>query len=205
MAAQPRPIHIEQANYLEGGGIVGWLTTIDHKRIAILYGMSALVFMMVGGIEAMFIRAQLIVPNNTLLSPTVYNEIFTMHGLTMIFLVLMPLETGFFGNFLIPLQIGARDVAFPRLNALSYWVFILGAITLNLGWVFGSAPDAGWFGYANLTSRYYSPGPNIDFFDIGLLILGVSSVMGDRKSTRLNSSHITISYAVFCLKKKKKQ
>jgi len=100
MAAQPRPIHIEQANYLEGGGIVGWLTTIDHKRIAILYGMSALVFMMVGGIEAMFIRAQLIVPNNTLLSPTVYNEIFTMHGLTMIFLVLMPLETGFFGNFL---------------------------------------------------------------------------------------------------------
>src|SRR5216684_2011432 len=178
MAAQPRPIHIEQANYLEGGGIVGWLTTIDHKRIAILYGMSALVFMMVGGIEAMFIRAQLIVPNNTLLSPTVYNEIFTMHGLTMIFLVLMPLETGFFGNFLIPLQIGARDVAFPRLNALSYWVFILGAITLNLGWLFGSAPDAGWFGYANLTSRYYSPGPNIDFFDIGLLILGVSSVMG---------------------------
>src|SRR6266851_5049748 len=178
MAAQPRPIHIEQANYLEGGGIVGWLTTIDHKRIAILYGMSAIMFMMVGGIEAMFIRAQLIVPNNTLLSPTVYNEVFTMHGLTMIFLVLMPLETGFFGNFLIPLQIGARDVAFPRLNALSYWVFILGAITLNLGWVFGSAPDAGWFGYANLTSRYYSPGPNIDFFDIGLLILGVSSVMG---------------------------
>src|SRR6266851_4561251 len=166
MAAQPRPIHIEQANYLEGGGIVGWLTTIDHKRIAILYGMSALVFMMVGGIEAMFIRAQLIVPNNTLLSPTVYNEIFTMHGLTMIFLVLMPLETGFFGNFLIPLQIGARDVAFPRLNALSYWVFILGAITLNLGWIFGSAPDAGWFGYANLTSRYYAPGPNIDFFVI---------------------------------------
>src|ERR1700730_6405239 len=194
MAAQPRPIHIEQANYLEGGGILGWLTTIDHKRIAILYGMSALVFMMVGGIEAMFIRAQLIVPNNTLLSPTVYNEIFTMHGLTMIFLVLMPLETGFFGNFLIPLQIGARDVAFPRLNALSYWVFILGAITLNLGWVWGGPPsggggsfwglfgrglpDGGWFGYANLTSRYYAPGPNIDFFDIGLLILGVSSVMG---------------------------
>jgi len=178
MAAQPRPIHIEQANYLEGGGIVGWLTTIDHKRIAILYGMSAIMFMMVGGIEAMFIRAQLIVPNNTLLSPTVYNEVFTMHGLTMIFLVLMPLETGFFGNFLIPLQIGARDVAFPRLNALSYWVFILGAITLNLGWLFGSAPDAGWFGYANLTSRTIRPARNIDFFDIGLLILGVSSVMG---------------------------
>src|SRR5579864_1018371 len=178
MAAQPRPIHIEQANYLEGGGIYGWLTTIDHKRIAILYGMSALVFMMIGGLEAMLIRTQLIVPNNTLVSPTLYNEVFTMHGLTMIFLVLMPLETGFFGNFLIPLQIGARDVAFPRLNALSYWVFILGAITLNIGWIFGGAPDAGWFGYANLTSRYYSPGLNIDFFDIGLLILGVSSVMG---------------------------
>ncbi|HEX4208819.1 MAG TPA: cbb3-type cytochrome c oxidase subunit I, partial [Candidatus Binataceae bacterium] len=106
-----------------------------------------------------------------------YNQIFTMHGLTMIFLVLMPLETGFFGNFLIPLQIGARDVAFPRLNALSYWVFLFGAISLNLGWLFGQAPNGGWFGYANLTERYYAPGLNIDFYDIGLLVLGVSSVM----------------------------
>jgi cytochrome c oxidase subunit I len=177
MAAQPKALHIEHASYLEGGGIYGWLTTIDHKRVAILYGVSALVFMMFGGIEAMLIRAQLIVPDNTLLSADVYNQIFTMHGLTMIFLVLMPLETGFFGNFFIPLHIGARDVAFPRLNALSFWIFLFGAITLNLGWLFGQAPNGGWFGYANLTERYYAPGLNIDFYDIGLLILGVSSVM----------------------------
>ena len=177
MAAQPKPLHIEQANYLEGGGIYGWITTIDHKRVAIFYGVTALVFMMVGGLEAMLIRAQLIVPNNTLLSADFYNQIFTMHGLTMIFLVIMPLETGFFGNFLIPLHIGARDVAFPRLNALSYWIFLFGAISLNLGWLFGQAPNGGWFGYANLTERYYAPGLNIDFYDIGLLILGVSSVM----------------------------
>jgi cytochrome c oxidase subunit I len=177
MAAQPKPLRIEHASYLEGGGIYGWLTTIDHKRVAILYGASAIVFMMIGGIEAMLIRAQLIVPDNTLLSADVYNQIFTMHGLTMIFLVLMPLETGFFGNFLIPLHIGARDVAFPRLNALSFWVFLFGAITLNLGWLWGQAPNGGWFGYANLTERYYAPGLNIDFYDIGLLILGVSSVM----------------------------
>ncbi|HTT76493.1 MAG TPA: cbb3-type cytochrome c oxidase subunit I, partial [Candidatus Binataceae bacterium] len=177
MAAQPKPLHLENASYLEGGGIYGWLTTVDHKRVAILYGVTALIFMMIGGLEAMAIRAQLIVPDNTLISADVYNEIFTMHGLTMIFLVLMPLETGFFGNFLIPLHIGARDVAFPRLNALSYWVFLFGAISLNLGWLFNQAPNGGWFGYANLSERFYSPGLNLDFYDIGLLILGVSSVM----------------------------
>jgi len=177
MAAQPRPVHLEQASYLEGGGIYGWLTTIDHKRIAILYGATAMIFAAFGGFEAMMVRTQLMYPNNHFITAQTYNQFFTMHGLTMIFLVIMPLETGFFGNFLIPLQIGARDVAFPRLNALSYWIFLFGAITLNLGWVYGGLPNGGWFGYANLTERYYSPGPNIDFFDLGLLVLGVSSVM----------------------------
>jgi len=177
MAAQPKPPHLEQVNYLEGGGIYSWLTTIDHKRIAVLYGVTALLFMALGGTEAMLVRAQLIVPNNHLLTADFYNEMFTMHGLTMIFLVVMPLETGLFGNFLIPLQIGARDVAFPRLNALSFWIFLLGAIALNFGWVFGGLPNGGWFGYANLSSRAYSPGLNIDYYDVGLLILGVSSVM----------------------------
>ena len=102
MAAQPKPIHLEQANYLEGGGIYGWLTTIDHKRIAVLYGVTALILMGLGGTEAMLVRAQLIVPNNHFLSADFYNQMFTMHGLTMIFLVVMPLETGLFGNFLIP-------------------------------------------------------------------------------------------------------
>jgi len=177
MAAQPRALPLEQASYLEGGGIYGWLTTIDHKRVAILYGITAVIMMAIGGTEAMLIRTQLMVANNTVLSAQVYNQFFTMHGLTMIFLVIMPLETGLFGNFLIPLQIGARDVAFPRLNALSYWIFLLGAITLNLGWIWGGLPNGGWFGYANLSERFYSPGLNIDFYDVGLLILGVSSVM----------------------------
>lgn len=177
MAAQLRPIHIEQTNYLEGGGIYGWLTTIDHKRIAVLYGITALFWMAFAGSEAMLVRTQLMTANNHFLSAHTYNQFFTMHGLTMIFLVIMPIETGFFGNFLIPLQIGARDVAFPRLNALSYWIFLFGSILLNLGWLFGALPDAGWFGYANLTERYYTPGPNVDFFDLGLLVLGVSSVM----------------------------
>src|SRR5487761_573417 len=112
MAAQPKTLHIQEANYLEGGGIYGWLTTIDHKRIAVLYGVTAIVLMALGGMEAMMVRTQLMVPNNHFLSAQAYNQFFTMHGLTMIFLVIMPLETGFFGNFLLPLQIGARDVAF---------------------------------------------------------------------------------------------
>jgi cytochrome c oxidase subunit 1 len=177
MAAQPKALPLEQASYLEGGGIYGWLTTIDHKRVAILYGITAAILLAFGGTEAMLVRTQLMVPNNTFLSAQAYNQFFTMHGLTMIFLVIMPLETGFFGNFFIPLQIGARDVAFPRLNALSYWIFLLGAITLNLGWIWGGLPNGGWFGYANLSERFYSPGLNIDFYDLGLLVLGVSSVM----------------------------
>jgi cytochrome c oxidase subunit 1 len=177
MAAQPKALPIEPASYLEGGGIYGWLTTIDHKRIAIFYGVTAMLMLAFGGVEAMLVRTQLMYPNNHFLSAQAYNQFFTMRGLTMIFLVIMPLETGFFGNFFIPLQIGARDVAFPRLNALSYWVFLFGAITLNLGWIWGGLPNGGWFGYANLTERFYAPGLNIDFYDIGLLILGVSSVM----------------------------
>jgi cytochrome c oxidase subunit I len=177
MAAQPRPLYVRELNYLEGGGIYGWLTTIDHKRIAVLYGLTAMVMLLFGGVEALLVRTQLMVPDNHFLTAQQYNQFFTMHGLTMIFLVIMPLETGFFGNFLIPLQIGARDVAFPRLNALSYWVFLLGAITINLGWIWGGLPNDGWFGYANLTEKFYSPGLNIDFYDVGLLILGVSSVL----------------------------
>ena len=140
--------------------------------------------MALGGTEAMLVRAQLIVPNNHFLSADFYNQMFTMHGLTMIFLVVMPLETGFFGNFLIPLQIGARDVAFPRLNALSFWVFLLGALSLNFGWIWGGLPNGGWFGYANLTERAYAPGLNIDYYDVGLLILGVSSVMSGAEFLR---------------------
>src|SRR6266571_9026879 len=155
MAAQPKALPLEQASYLEGGGIYGWLTTIDHKRVAVLYGLSAIVMMVLGGTEAMLIRTQLMRPDSHFLTAQQYNQFFTMHGLTMIFLVIMPLETGFFGNLLLPLQIGARDVAFPRLNALSYWVFLLGALTLNVSFFAGAPPDTGWFAYANLTDRLY--------------------------------------------------
>lgn len=156
-------------------GLWSWITTVDHKRIGILYGVSAGTFFVIGGIEALVIRLQLWVPNSTLVSAQVFNSLFTMHATTMIFLAIMPLGAAFF-NFIIPLQIGARDVAFPRLNAFSYWAFILGGILLNVSFLLGGAPDAGWFGYANLTTREFSPGPGIDYWMLGLQVLGVASL-----------------------------
>ncbi len=156
-------------------GIWGWITTVDHKRIGILYLYTALSFFIIGGLEAVVIRAQLQGPNGQLVSAEMYNQLFTMHGTTMVFLAIMPLSAAFF-NFLIPLQIGARDVAFPRLNAFSYWVYLFGGIFITVPIFFQLAPDGGWFGYTPLTTRDYSPGINIDFWVIGLQILGVSSL-----------------------------
>jgi cytochrome c oxidase subunit I len=161
-----------------------WLTTTDHKRIGLLYFWTAFAFFLIGGLEALVIRAQLASPAGIGVSAEVYNQLFTMHGTTMVFLALMPLSAAFF-NYIIPLQIGARDVAFPRLNAFSYWVFLLGGLFLNASFVAGPlfgagtlsvAPDGGWFGYANLTSKQFSPGPNIDFWLLGLQILGIASL-----------------------------
>src|SRR6185437_9910863 len=152
-----------------------WLTTVDHKKIGILYMISSLIFFLVGGLLALLIRTQLAVPNNTFLGPGSYNEVFTMHGTIMIFLVVMPLNSAFF-NFLIPLQIGARDVAFPRLNAFSYWAFLFGALLMLSSFLFGAAPNAGWFGYANLTTLTYSPGLNVDFWIFGLQVMGIASI-----------------------------
>src|SRR5215469_409887 len=157
------------------GGLRSWLGTTDHKRIGYLYFFTSLSFLLWGGGEAMLIRWQLHAPNQHFLTPNVYNQIFTMHGTTMIFLVVMPLSAAFF-NLLIPLQIGARDVAFPRLNAFSYWVYLLGGILITLPILFSLGPDAGWFGYAPLTTNTYSPGLNIDFWAVGLQILGISSL-----------------------------
>ena len=159
----------------EASGLWSWITTVDHKRIGILYGATAFLFLLLGGLEALLIRWQLAKPENTFLSPETYNQLFTMHGTTMIFLGVMPLSAMFF-NYFIPLHIGARDVAFPRLNAFSYWVFLLGGLFLNSSFLLGAAPDAGWFGYANLTSKQYSPGINVDFWVIGLQILGIASL-----------------------------
>ena len=156
-------------------GVMGWITTIDHKRIGILYGTTAVVMFILGGIEALLMRLQLAQADANVVSPEVYSQLFTMHGTTMIFLVVMPLGAAFF-NYIIPLMIGARDVAFPRLNAFSYWMFLFGAILLNVSFIAGGAPAAGWFGYAPLTASTFSAGPGIDFWILGLQVLGVSSL-----------------------------
>lgn len=157
-------------------GLLGWITTVDHKRIGILYGITALFWFLVGGLEALAIRSQLAFPGQRLYSAETYNQLFTMHGTTMIFLVVMPLAAGFF-NYMIPLMIGARDVAFPRLNAFSYWMFLFGSVLINLSWFVGAAPDGSWVGYAPLSLYQYSPGHNYDFWIVGLQILGVASVV----------------------------
>src|ERR671937_576736 len=158
-------------------GVWSWLATTDHKKIGQLYFYTSLAWFLIGGIEAWLIRWQLRAPNGTFVSAQTYNQLFTMHGTTMIFLAIMPLSAAFF-NYLIPLQIGARDVAFPRLNAFSYWVFLFGSLLLNFGFLIGEAPNQGWFGYANLTTKPYSPGLNVDFWVLGLQVLGVASVAG---------------------------
>jgi len=151
-----------------------WVTTVDHKRIGILYGATAFVFFLVGGLEALLIRLQLARPGGHVVTADEYNQIFTMHGLTMIFLVVMPLSAAFF-NYLVPLMIGARDVAFPRLNAFSYWAFLFGGMFTYSSFVLGGAPNGGWFGYAPLSTEY--PAHNMDFYALGLLMLGIASTV----------------------------
>ncbi len=158
-------------------GILGWLTTTDHKRIGLLYFWTTLVFFGAGGVEALLIRAQLASPNNTLIGPNEYNQLFTMHGMTMIFWFIIPMTTGAFGNYLIPLMIGARDMAFPRLNALSFWLFLGSGIFLYVGLATGFGPNAGWFDYVPLASRLYDPGRNIEFYALGLIFNGAASTI----------------------------
>ncbi|AKG73684.1 cytochrome c oxidase subunit I [Salinicoccus halodurans] len=159
-----------------GVGSVIWdyMTTVDHKKIAILYLIAGGFFFALGGIEAMLIRIQLAVPNNDFLSAGLFNEVITMHGTTMIFLAAMPLLFAFM-NATVPLQIGARDVAFPFLNSLGVWLFIFGGIFLNLSWFMGGAPDAGWTSYASLSIN--SPGHGIDFYALGLQIAGAGTLI----------------------------
>jgi cytochrome c oxidase subunit 1 len=154
-----------------------WITTVDHKKIGIMYGATALVFFAIGGLEALLIRAQLAHPNGQVLSPQAYNQAFTMHGTTMIFLVIMPLLAAF-SNYLIPLQIGARDVAFPRLNALSYWIFLFGGLFIYSGVLLHAIPDGGWFMYVPNSLKEFSPTLGNDFWDLGLQIAGIASLVG---------------------------
>jgi len=153
------------------------LTTVDHKRIGYLYGGSSFILFLLGGLDALMIRLQLGKPVNELVNPSTYNGLVTMHATTMIFMALMPMTVAFF-NFIVPLQIGARDVAFPRLNAFSFWTFLIGAVVMNSSWLLRAAPNAGWYGYSPLTSKVYSPELNTDFWIVGLQILGVATLAG---------------------------
>ncbi len=152
-----------------------WISRTDHKHIGVMYILSALLFSVAGGMEAMTMRAQLALPNLKLLTPQLYNQVFTMHGTTMIFLVLMPVLTGF-GLYMAPLMIGAADLAFPRLAALGFGLQVCGGVLLYVSFATGSAPDAGWFSYAPLTERAFSPGSGLDYWAVALLLLAASAV-----------------------------
>src|SRR5712672_4381953 len=174
----------------------GWVTTVDHKRLGILYILYALLFLAVAGSEAMIIRIQLMYPHNSFVSPQVFNRIFTMHGTTMVFFVGIPVLFGL-ANYLLPLMIGARDMAFPRLNAFSFWLTALGGFLLYFSFLGGSglygagnAPDVGWFAYAPLTSRAFSPGHSTDYWTVALLVSGFGSI----------STAINIITTVLCMR-----
>jgi cytochrome c oxidase subunit 1 len=159
------------------GRVASWLTTVDHKRIGILYIWTALVFFVIGGVLALLMRTQLATPNEDLLTRSSYNQTVTLHGTTMVFLVIVPILAGF-GNYLVPLMIGARDMAFPRLNALSYWLYLLGGIVLYSSYFAkGGAPDAGWTSYVPLATLK-SPGSGQDLWILGLHVLSISSLAG---------------------------
>ena len=164
------------AKNLPETGIISWLTTVDHKRIGIMYALASFFFLFLGGTEAMLMRTQLAMPNNNFISAQLYNGLVTMHGTTMIFLFVMPMSSAFF-NFLTPLMIGAPDVAFPRLNALSYWIFLFGGLLLNFSYIADSVPGIGWFAYANLTSIQYNPTHSVDFWVLGIQVVGLASLI----------------------------
>ncbi|EFH85904.1 cytochrome c oxidase subunit I [Ktedonobacter racemifer] len=166
--------------------IGSWLTTTDHKEIGIMYIVTAFFFFLIGGVEALFIRAQLAVPNGKVLSPEEYNQIFTMHGTTMIFLFVMPILSGL-GNYVVPLMLGARDMAFPRMNAFAYWILLFGSLFLQSSFLLSVAPNGGWFMYAPLSltanacgihAYQCTPGMNADFWILGITMLGISSIAG---------------------------
>ncbi len=159
-----------------------WVATVDHKRLGLLYILTALLYFIVAGIMATVIRLQLAFPNGHVVDPDTYNRLFTMHGTSMVFLVGMPMIAGF-ANYLVPLMIGARDMAFPRLNAFGYWIFLFGALLLYFSYIgggglsgSGSAPDVGWFAYAPLTERAFSRGDSTDYWILGVLISGIGSI-----------------------------
>ena len=158
-------------------GVIGWLSSVDHKQIGIRYIVTAFLFLIVGGIEALIFRLQLTSAELHLLTPEQYDQLFTMHGITMILWYAFPVLTGF-SVFLQPLLLGTRDMAFPRLNAFTYWLFLLSGVVLYAGFAVGAAPNAGWFNYTPLASRPFNPGPNIDYYAMANILLGISTTLG---------------------------
>ena len=175
MAVRAEPVPVPEV--FARGRVSSWLTTVDHKRIGLLYIVTSLVFFATGGLLALLMRAQLATPNETFITRDSYNELFTIHGTTMIFLVVVPIFAGF-GNFLVPLMIGARDMAFPRLNALSYWLFLFGGIVLYASWFAGTGPaKCGWYSYPPCSEAGYSGGNGQDLWILALHILTLSSLL----------------------------
>jgi cytochrome c oxidase subunit 1 len=183
-----------KGTYLEA--VHSWIVTVDHKKLGILYIAYGLVFLLVGGVEALLIRIQLAIPHNTFVTPFTFNRLFTMHGTTMVFLVGMPLIFGF-GNYLVPLMIGTRDMAFPRLNAFSFWISAFAGILLYYSFIggnglagTGTAPDVAWFAYAPLTEKAFSPGHTVDYWAVAILASGIGSI----------GTAINILATVFCMR-----
>jgi cytochrome c oxidase subunit 1 len=184
MATIDYPIHqkIENEEFSFSETFYKWVATVDHKRLGLMYIVTALLFLVVAGIMAGVIRLQLAFPNGHVVDPDTYNRLFTMHGTTMVFLVGMPMVAGF-SNYLVPLMIGARDMAFPRLNAFGFWIFLFGGCLLYFSYIgggglngAGSAPDVGWFAYSPLTAKAFSRGASTDYWILGILVSGIGSI-----------------------------
>ena len=158
-------------------GLFGWISSVDHKEIGIRYIVTAFVFPHRRGLEALVMRVQLARPNQALLTPEQYDQLFSMHGITMIFLYASPVLSGF-SNYLFPLVLGSRDMAFPRLNAFSYWVYLAAGLFMYSSLLMAAAPNDGWFNYVPYAQREYNPGPNIDFYALGMIFLGISTTVG---------------------------
>jgi cytochrome c oxidase subunit 1/cytochrome c oxidase subunit I+III len=163
--------------WAEQPGLATWVTTVDHKKIAMKYLYTSFIFFVLGGIQSLLLRSQLAAANLELLDPETYNQLFSMHGITMMFLFAMPMLSAF-GNYFVPLMIGTRDMAFPRLNAFGYWVFLGAGIFLYSSFFTGQAPNDGWFNYVPLAGEELSPGLNIDFYTLGIIFVGISSSAG---------------------------
>src|SRR5215470_20067114 len=173
MATVASPSVIDRTNWT--ARLHEWVVTVDHKKIGVMYILMAVVFLVIAGLEALAIRWQLFQPNGKVLGPDRFNQFFTMHGTTMVFFVGMPILIGI-ANYVVPLQIGARDMAFPRLNAMGFWLTLFGGLLVYFSFATGGAPNFGWFAYAPLTERTFARGPATEFWALGLIVAGVGTI-----------------------------